>query len=428
MLAELRGDNNSGGGRGGESAALISQLAQAFFYYHIYVYHPILAHADKLSMGNDEGLIMPHIIAMSQYLQDMFPKSQPYLSLFMTAPIALSLFGHNYSSESPIDKALSTSAYGALLALSAQASGTILKKHTSFNSFSAAMLASSYRHFLRGNYAQATIDGVLTMLNLKEKRGLIYSALGAAFMSSLGIPPADWPVSRLMDANHIMPLILATCLSEDWASSFVAGAVMLLNQYLLYQPADYYLEHGMVYPNTEAYWFGLTGATLAATLTLLLNWNDMPTLQSSAETGWYVFNEITNSLNYLVFADNVNPGDDKSRLIGFLSRTLAQLTPATIYHGENRVLTEHNYGSREEMIRARSRSQDPTFLQNLTDWMAWFQGKQSVPTAPERPESDPEHDQEPAAKERTNSQSAPPEQPQIGPQEQTPDHEMEIEA
>ncbi|WP_133060503.1 hypothetical protein [Parendozoicomonas haliclonae] len=373
MLEELQG-----GASQENSSQLISQLAQALYYYHIYIYEPVVAHADKLTGGGDEGLIIPHILAMSQYLQSMFPKSQPYLSAMLTAPIAISLFSSNYRSDAPISRALSSSAYGAGLVLAAQASGGALKKFSTFNSFPAAMLASAYRHFQKGHYTQASIDSVLTMMNLKEKRGLIYSALAGAFLHQAQFPASNSAWAGVRDANIVLPLVLSVFLTEDWLSSVFAASVMLLNQHLLYAPQDYFLEPGMVYQNIEPYWYGLATMSLAATLTMLVHWSDMPTAEHASDSFWSVFSQTTDWMNYLVFAEDADASDEKSRLLGFMTRWYAWLFAAPeLYQGESRVLTEHNYESLEDLVEARS-GKKSSLTEVLSRWMAWWQGEQAV--------------------------------------------------
>ncbi len=187
--------------------------------------------------------------------------------------------------------------------MAAQVTAGLLNRHTTFNSFSAAMLASAYRHLTRGQYTMFAIDSALTVLNLEHQRGLVYSAMAAGLMRTLNLPNPNWPGAQFINANTLLPLILAANLTEDSLSMVITAAGLLLNQYLLYQPRALFLDRGHGIADIEPYWSGVVGLSLMSALALVVHWRDMPDTEQITEAVSHFGAALSRWLNYLVFLE-----------------------------------------------------------------------------------------------------------------------------
>ena len=287
-----------------DNTQLITKLVQLLYYYTTYIYTPLVEHADKQNLGiSQDGLVLPSVIGMTQYVNQVFPNSQPFNSLILAAPIAYTLFSRHHSHDMGNTVALSSTAYGTTLALAAQASAGILNRYTTFDNFSAAILASAYRHLIYGHYTQAAIDSILTIIHLKHHRGWLYTALGAALANLIQIRTDNWTSTQFLQANDLLPFILAYNLTEDHLSFLITASTMLLNQHLFYRQRDLFLDTGHGVADIEPYWHGAFGIALMTTLTLALYWRDMPTPGQVANTLSGIKEKITHWLNYVLYVD-----------------------------------------------------------------------------------------------------------------------------
>ena len=106
-----------------------------------------------------------------------------------------------------------------------------------------------------------------------------------------------------MQANYLLPFILAYNLTEDHLSFLITASTMLLNQHLFYRQRDLFLDTGHGVADIEPYWHGAFGITLMTTLTLALYWRDMPTPEQVANTLSGIKEKITHWLNYVLYVD-----------------------------------------------------------------------------------------------------------------------------
>ncbi len=360
-----------------ESFAQLTRLAIALFYYRNYIYRPLIEFAGGETDMDQEGLIMPHVMAMSEQLADQWPQTKPFINFGLVLPIALRLFYSSYSAtdfDSQV-KAYSTSSYALTLGLLAQASAGFLTKFTSFQSYPAGMLASAYRNWRYGDLWQVAIDGFMTLQYLKQRRGLIFAAMGAAFLSSLDIPKEDVAArghfEHLLDANYMIPLILTTCMTQDWGSSFVTGIILATNQ-LVYRARPLFLERGHFTNTNQPYWAGLVGSSLAIGATLAVYWKNIPSIARAGEALNYLTTEASDWLGYLLMIKGITRPDwERSGTLHWATGLYSHYLSSENYQGEYHVETEYNYSSEAERLQEEYQR---SITSRFSEWFSYLMG------------------------------------------------------
>ena len=357
------------------------RIVQAMFYYYNYIYLPLVNYA-----GEDKGqagLTLSLIIPFTQYLFIMFPNHRIPINFLISVPVWLNLFSRNYYATGYIENlnptpgslsyiethkaqpftALSYAQYGLTLALAAQASSTIIDKCTTFKCHPAGMMACAYNNYQKESYFQAGLDGATAFLSIEKYRGLSHSLMFMALMNYNGYPKPHWYGAGLADVDHIMPLFLTIHLTEDWFSTFIAGTVMLLNQYLLYKPRKVFL--GSKIPHVPPWVMGTSTATAMAMLTLAVQWNDMPTMEQFQNDISLMIRKTISLLGYLVFMDKDDSlYETKDSLIRWITKQYTGLGPShRRYHGESKVQGNDDY---------MSLSNTKSSTEQLYGWFPWF--------------------------------------------------------
>lgn len=284
-----------GGGAGSAPLDMdtLTSTLLALYYYSVYVQDPLLEFADRITQSGSEGLVALRIIAMSHYLLSHFASVQPFAAMAQHLMGSGYLFYRHYS-EGRTSMALAAGSYAALLALAAQVSATVLLRHSTFSGHAAGMFSSAWYHWQNRQYKHAFVDGLLALNFSTSKRRLLYSAAAVLLASVVPWPPPTLPGARFASANYLMPVFLAGCMSEDWLSSTVTAALLLANQHLLYATRAFFLEPGGVWPDSEPWWPGITGASLAAVAALFVTWDQWPDAQRLAAI-WHDWARSTRS-------------------------------------------------------------------------------------------------------------------------------------
>ncbi|MCY4473227.1 MAG: hypothetical protein OXC07_10505 [Kistimonas sp.] len=257
----------------------LTAITLALYYYSLYIQDPLMEFADHTTQSGAEGVLALRIIAMNHYILSQFPRVQPLVNMAQQAAGAAYLF-YRYYAEGRTSMALATSSYAILLALASQFSAKLLLKHTTFNGHAAGMLSTAWHHWQNRYYQHAVVDSLLALHFNKNKNALFYTTLAAILTAAVQIPPPDVPGARFWNANHLMPVIMASCLTEEWLSAAITAATLLLNQHLLYAPRAFFLEPGSLYTENEPWVLGLAGAAVIGLATLFISWDDLPGLPS----------------------------------------------------------------------------------------------------------------------------------------------------
>ncbi|MTI14303.1 hypothetical protein [Sansalvadorimonas verongulae] len=363
MAAELNQDELST-----EGTAFMARMVLALYYYHIYIYRPLLDYtSNRLNYQGQEGLMIPHIITMTKHILDQFSHSKPFINALLIVPLVATLVNDAYKAGHPA-MAVSAGSYAATLTLAAQFSAGILGRYTSFNSNAAGMLSSTYRSWVQRDFWQALIDGTFALHYAENKRPIILTALGAAFLQSLNLNPGNTSFGHLLDANYMMPVILSVCLTKDWSSTFITGATLLFNQFALYRTRDSFLLEADESMSSQPYWKGLLGTGVALTLTTGMYWSEFPTYQQMGQGITSLATTFSQWLGYLTFMKTVTRPDwERSGIIHSLTRTVAQNSPFTrFYPGDERVISSHTYSSKAAAIEGNPKS----FFSSLTEWVS----------------------------------------------------------
>ncbi len=368
MASELQSAENSPA-----SMAYMARIVLALYYYTTYIYEPLIDFAGNTTLSGYEGLIMPQILGMTHYLLDLFPGSYPFTSIVMVAPVVVNLLATNYMSGQ-MATGISSASYALLLGLAAQVSSGLLGKLTTFNSYGAGLLAGSYRNYQNGRWLHAAIDGVLTLQMVPEKRGLIYSAAIAGLMNATGQPPRDMMGASYFSANHMIPAIISVCLTRDWASSFITGVTLALNQYGLYAPRDKFLEPGKLYKNNVPWFGGMLGSGIMMGLATATFWNDMPGLREIGASFNATTSEVLNWVGYLTFLKGTgSPDGERSGIIQSLTNHWASISPwAKEYRGEIEIEPENSFSNPEQ----RFAGSDAGMSQSFSRWFSQMTGYQ----------------------------------------------------
>ncbi|WP_281646872.1 hypothetical protein [Parendozoicomonas sp. Alg238-R29] len=379
MANELNNDDLSP-----ESTAFLAKIAITLYYYRSYIYMPLVEFSNHSLDAGQEGIIIPQIITMTQHILNQYPQAKPFLNALLVAPVVGNLAYYSLAKENT-PMALASGSYAAMLGLSAQISAGILSRHTSFNSYAAGMFAGTYRNWQQSNYWSVLMDGLFTLHYVKNKRPLIWTAMGAMLLYSLNIKPGNTSAAQLLNPNFMMPIILSACLTEDWGSRFLTGFTLLFNQYALYATRDYFLLEGKITRRNQPYWGGLVGATSALALTTYMYWNEFPTMKQAVSGISSLTTELGEWVGYLTFMKGVmRPDWERSGVIHYLTRKYVRYSPfQSLYHGELNVESGHNFGSQAEAIEGNRQSIATT----LTEWMSTLLGvSRTDRSAPHTPE------------------------------------------
>ena len=356
-----------------ESTAFMAKVVLALYYYHMYIYKPLLDYStNSLNNKDQEGLMIPHVITMTQHILNQFSHSKPLINALLIAPLVTTHLYRNFQNNQISSMGVAASSYAATLALTAQFSAGILGRYTTFNSYAAGMLSSTYRSWIQKDHWQALIDGMFTFHYAKNKRPIILTALGAAFLQSMNLKPSNTTIANLMNANYMMPLILSVCLTQDWSSTFITGATLLFNQFAIYRTRDAFIQEQSTNLIAQPYWKGLLGTGIALAFTTGMYWNEFPTYQQMGHGITSVTTTLSEWLGYLTFMKGLTRPDwERSGVIHSISRFIGQISPfQTTYPGDQSVITSHNFDSKAAAIEGNQ----PSMIASLTEWMSTLFG------------------------------------------------------
>ncbi|MCL6269814.1 hypothetical protein M3P05_07655 [Sansalvadorimonas sp. 2012CJ34-2] len=367
-----------------ESFAQLTHIAISLYYYRNYIYQALVQHASKETPINESGLIMPHVVAMSEQLISQIPYAKPFTNLALVIPVAIKLFYDNIKQAREIDgqgrdgsdfrvKAYAASSYAVMLGLFAQASAGFLTKFTTFQSYPAGMLASAYRNWKTGDFWQVAIDGFMTLQSLKHRRGLVFAAVAATVLNHHNIPNEvesnrKW-YEHPLDANYMIPTLLSICMTHDWGSSLVTGFILAMNQ-LLFMGRDKFLEPGHLYDGSQPYIMGFAGSAIAMAATLSVYWKNIPSREKAREGLNYLLTETADWTSYLLMIKGVvRPDWERSGFLNWMTDYYAWAT-LNRYHGERHIVSDNTWSSDS----ARIQGNEPGLGKKMSSWYSYLMG------------------------------------------------------